>query len=327
MSERSERFTIEQTLPNERFDTFLRARYPAMSRGAIQRLIELGHIQVNGEPVKPTHRPRAGEEVTVRWPEPGVSEVTPEEIPLEIIYEDKDLLVLSKPPGIVVHPSVGHERGTLVNALLHHCKGQLSGIGGIERPGIVHRLDIDTSGCLVVAKNDLAHVNLQKQFAGRTMEKVYLAIVCGEIQRPGGDIRANIERHPSHRKRMTVADDMGGREARTEYRVKQRLNHATLVEIILHTGRTHQIRVHFQHLGYPVFGDLTYGKRQTQRLTESTNVIPQRIMLHAWKLSFAHPRTERLLSFESPIPKDMSTTLRALKGLENFPGWLTDYRS
>ena len=310
---RSERFTVEQTLPNERFDTYLRGRYPAMSRGAIQRLLELGHIRVDGEEVKPTHRPKAGEEVSIHWPEPGVSEVKPEKIKLDIIYEDKDLLVINKSPGMVVHPSVGHERGTLVNALLHHCKGQLSGIGGIERPGIVHRLDIDTSGCLVVAKNDLAHVNLQKQFAGRTMEKIYLAIVCGCIERLGGEIRANIERHPSHRKRMTVTEDMGGREARTEYRVKQRLKDATLVEITLHTGRTHQIRVHFQHLGYPVFGDLTYGKRQSQRLTESTGVTPARIMLHAWKLTFAHPRTERMLAFESPVPSDMASTVRALK--------------
>jgi 23S rRNA pseudouridine1911/1915/1917 synthase len=315
MSARSERFTIEQTLPNERFDTYLRGRYPAMSRGAIQRLIDLGHIRVNGEEVKLTHRPRAGEEVTVHWPEPGVSEVKPEKIALHVLYEDKDLLIINKAPGIVVHPSVGHERGTLVNALLHHCKGQLSGIGGIERPGIVHRLDIDTSGCLVVAKNDLAHVNLQKQFSGRTMEKIYLAIVCGVIERPAGEIRANIERHPSHRKRMTVTPDMGGREARTEYSVKQRLKNATLVEVVLHTGRTHQIRVHFQHLGYPVLGDLTYGKRQTQRVTENTGVAPPRIMLHAWKLSFAHPSTERVMSFEAPIPTDMNKTVRALKAV------------
>lgn len=312
MSGRSERFTVEKTLPNERFDTYLRGRYPAMSRGAIQRLIELGHIQVNGAAIKPTHRPSAGDEVTVYWPEPGVSEVKAEKIALDIIYEDKDLLVINKAPGMVVHPSVGHERGTLVNALLHHCKGQLSGIGGIERPGIVHRLDIDTSGCLVVAKNDVAHTTLQKQFAGRTMEKIYLAIVCGELTRPGGEIRANIERHPSHRKRMAVSEDMGGREARTEYRVKRRLKDTTLVEIVLHTGRTHQIRVHFQHLGYPVFGDPTYGKRQTQRVKESTGVEPPRIMLHAWKLSFAHPRTERVLAFEAPVPADMNSTLKAL---------------
>src|SRR6185503_2440978 len=192
MSERSERFTVEQTLPNERFDTYLRGRYPAMSRGAIQRLIDLGHIRINGDEVKPTHRPKAGEEVSIYWPEPGVSEVKPEKIKLDIIYEDKDLLVINKEPGIVVHPSVGHERGTLVNALLHHCKGQLSGIGGVERPGIVHRLDIDTSGCLVVAKNDATHIALSEQFAGRTTEKLYLAILCGEVPRASGEIRAAI---------------------------------------------------------------------------------------------------------------------------------------
>ena len=200
-----------------------------------------------------------------------------------------------------------------MNALLHHCNGQLSGVGGVQRPGIVHRLDIDTSGCLVAAKNDLAHLGLQQQFASRTMEKIYLAIVCGEIPRAGGEIRANIARHPDHRKRMTVASDIGGRESRTEYRVIERLNSTTLVEVRLHTGRTHQIRVHFQHLGYPLFGDLTYGKRQTNRVKELTGHEPPRIMLHAWKLAFVHPRTERLMNFEAPVPEDMRGTVDALR--------------
>src|SRR6185436_18767368 len=260
-----------------------------------------------------THRPRAGEQVSVYWPEPGACEVKPEKIELDVIFEDKDLLVIDKPPGMVVHPSIGHERGTLVNALLHHCKGQLSGIGGVERPGIVHRLDINTSGCLLVAKNDLAHVNLQKQFAGRTMEKIYLAIVCGRIERPGGEIRANIDRHPSHRKRMAVTEDMGGREARTVYRVKQRLKDATFVEVVLHTGRTHQIRVHFQHLGFPVLGDELYGKRPTARVLETTGYAAPRQLLHARKLAFIHPRSRRFMEFNAPLPKDFKAALKTLR--------------
>ncbi len=313
MSERSEKFVVEKSLPNQRLDTYLRSRYPAVSRVAFQRLLDAGHIRVGGQIVKPTHSPKAGEEISVFWPEAGPTEVLPENIPLDVLFEDKDLIVINKPPGMVVHPSAGHEQHTVVNALLHHCKGQLSGVGGVQRPGIVHRLDIDTSGCLVAAKNDLAHVGLQKQFLARSMEKVYLAIVCGEIPRPGGEIRAHIARHPSHRKRMAVTEDMGGRESRTGYRVIERLSAATLVEVLLHTGRTHQIRVHFQHLGYPLLGDVTYGNRPTRRLEEITGFKPPRIMLHAWKLSFTHPRTGRVLALEAPVPADIKGTLERLR--------------
>src|SRR5436189_2884696 len=186
---------------------------------------------------------------------------------LDMLYEDDCLLVLNKPSGLVVHPAAGNEEHTLVNALLHHCKGELSGIGGVARPGIVHRLDKETSGCLVVAKTDETHVALSAQFAGRKVEKIYHALVCGEMQRDKGEIRAAIARHSSHRKRMAVNDD-SGREARTSYRVLERLRSATLVEAGLHTGRTHQIRVHFQFLGFPLVGDLTYGQRQNRRLEE-----------------------------------------------------------
>jgi 23S rRNA pseudouridine1911/1915/1917 synthase len=189
MAERSETFTIEKSLIGERLDTFLRARYPAVSRGTIQRLIEQGHIRVNGAPVKPTHTPRAGEVVSVFWPDPRPAEARPEDIPLEVLYEDDDLLVLNKASGIVVHPAAGNERGTLVNALLHHCAGQLSGIGGVARPGIVHRLDKDTSGCLAVAKSDTAHLKLAAQFAGRDVVKIYEAILCGELSRDKGEIQ------------------------------------------------------------------------------------------------------------------------------------------
>jgi 23S rRNA pseudouridine1911/1915/1917 synthase len=311
MPSRTEVLTIEHSLPTERLDTFLRGKFPAVSRGAIQRLIEQGHIKVNGRIVKPTHTPRAGEQVEVYWPEARPAEAQPEEMPLDILFEDEALLVLNKPPGLVVHPAAGHEEHTLVNALLHHCAGQLSGIGGVARPGIVHRLDKETSGCLVVAKNDDTHLALSAQFATRKVEKIYHAILCGELPRDQGEIHAAIARHPSHRKRMAVDD--GGREARTSYRVLERLRAATLVEAVLHTGRTHQIRVHFQHLGFPLVGDETYGNRQNQRLTELTNYAAPRQMLHSYRLAFIHPRTAKRLSFEAPRPEDFLDALAALR--------------
>ena len=311
MSSRSEVLTIERSLPSERLDTYLRGKFPAVSRGAIQRLIEQGEIRVNGRIVKPTHAPRAGEQVEVHWPEARPAEAQPEAIPLEILYEDSALLVLNKPPGLVVHPAAGHEEHTLVNALLHHCAGQLSGIGGVARPGIVHRLDKETSGCLVVAKNDETHLALSTQFATRRVDKIYQAVLCGELPRDQGEIRAAIARHPSHRKRMAVDDD-AGRAARTDYRVLARLRGATLVEAVLHTGRTHQIRVHFQFLGFPLVGDATYGNRQTQRLEDLTGYRAPRLLLHAGRLGFIHPRTAKHLSFEAPPPEDFRDALAAL---------------
>lgn len=311
---RTEVFIIERTLPSERLDTFLRTRFPATSRGAIQRLLEEGHIRVNGHTVKPTHTPRAGEEVRVEWPEARPAEAQPEQIPLEVLFEDDALLVLNKPAGLVVHPATGHEEHTLVNALLHHCAGQLSGIGGIARPGIVHRLDKETSGCLVVAKNDETHLALSAQFATRKVSKVYHAIVCGEVPRDKGEIRAAIARHSSHRKRMAVNEDVG-REARTSYTVLERLRASTAVAAQLHTGRTHQVRVHFQFLGFPLVGDMTYGNRQNSRLEELTGYRAKRQMLHAFQLSFVHPRTGKPLTFEAPRPEDFLDALSALRGL------------
>ncbi|HWD93990.1 MAG TPA: RluA family pseudouridine synthase [Verrucomicrobiae bacterium] len=312
MSSRTEFLTIDKTLLSGRLDTYLRGKFPAASRGAIQRLIEEGHILVNGKQVKPTHTPRAGEQVQVHWPEAKPAEAQPEDIPLEILFEDDVLLVLNKAAGLVVHPAAGHEEHTLVNALLHHCEGELSGIGGVARPGIVHRLDKETSGCLVVAKNDETHVALSSQFASRKVEKMYRAIVCGEMERDKGEIRAAIARHPSHRKRMAVSDDTG-REARTSYRVLERLRATTWVEVALHTGRTHQIRVHFQFLGFPLVGDLTYGQRQNRRLEELVGFTAPRVMLHAFQLAFIHPRTGKRVSFEAPVPKDFEDMLKALR--------------
>jgi 23S rRNA pseudouridine1911/1915/1917 synthase len=309
---RTETFAIEQSLPLERLDSFLRHRFPAISRGAIQRLIGEGHVRVNGQPVKPTHAPRAGEVVQVHWPEAKPAVAQPEAIPLEILFEDDALLVLNKAAGLVVHPAAGNEQHTLVNALLHHCAGGLSGIGGIARPGIVHRLDKETSGCLVVAKNDETHIALSAQFASRTVEKTYHALVCGELPRDQGDIRAAIARHPSHRKRMAASDE-SGREARTSYRVKERLKAATWTEAVIHTGRTHQIRVHFQFLGYPLLGDQTYGSKQNQRFEKLVGFAAPRVMLHALTLAFVHPRTGKKVTFKSPLPKDFEELILRLR--------------
>ena len=313
MSSRTEPLlVVEKTTPPERLDTFLRAQFPTLSRGAIQRLIQQGDVRVAGKPVKASHSPRAGEKIEIHWPDAKPATAEPEEMPLDVLFEDDDLLVLNKPTGMVVHPSAGHEESTLVNALLHHCAGQLSGIGGVARPGIVHRLDKETSGCLVIAKNDPTHLALSTQFAGREVRKIYHAIVCGGVTPEQGDIRAAIARHPTHRKRMAVTDG-SGREAWTSYTVVERLREATLVEAVLHTGRTHQIRVHFKHLGFPVVGDATYGNRQNQRVTELTGYTAPRQMLHAHKLAFKHPRTGKKMSFEAPRPEDFKEGLTALR--------------
>jgi 23S rRNA pseudouridine1911/1915/1917 synthase len=314
MDERTETLTVDRSQPGGRLDTWLRSKRPEMSRGAIQRLMEEGCILVNGKPAKPTHSPRAGDQIQMRFPEPKPSEAKPEEMALDILFEDDRLIVINKPPGLVVHPASGHEEHTLVNALLHHCGDELSGIGGVARPGIVHRLDKETSGCMVVAKNDDTHVALSAQFAMRKVEKIYHAILCGEMQRDEGEIHAAIARHSSHRKRMAVEEGTG-REAHTSYSVIERLRGATLAEAWPHTGRTHQIRVHFKFLGFPLVGDEIYGPRQNARLTELTGYHAPRHMLHAARLSFVHPRTGKQVRFEAPRPEDFVDALSAMRDL------------
>lgn len=297
-------------MPHLRLDTYLRSHFPAVSRGTIQRLIELGHITVNQKPVKPTHHPIAGEHIEVYWPEPKPCHTQPEAIPLAILFEDADMVVVNKPAGLVVHPGAGHDEHTLVNALLHHCAGNLSGIGGVARPGIVHRLDKDTSGCLVVAKNDAAHIGLSSQFAERSLEKVYHALLCGGAVSDAGDIRAPISRHPTQRKRMAVRDQ--GRDALTSFRVIERFQNATLVEVQIHTGRTHQIRVHFQYVGVPLVGDSVYAKKHNQRLQELTGYQAPRQMLHASRLKFLHPILHKKMEFQAPWPQDFEEARRML---------------
>ena len=276
-----------------RLDRHLTAQSPDLSRSRIQDLIATGHVTLNGHPAKASTKLREGDAIVLTEPPPRVVGTRPEAIALEVLYEDADLIVLNKPPGMVVHPAAGNWEGTLVNALLHHC-GALSSIGGEQRPGIVHRLDKDTSGCIVAAKNDATHRSLTAQFAGREVEKIYLALAAGTFPLQSGTIEGAIARHPIHRKKMAVVEGGRGRAARTDWRVLRVLPSGTLVECTLHSGRTHQIRVHLQHLGHPLLGDETYGKRAG---------FPRQ-MLHAWRLGFTHPRTGERMSFISPIPAD-----------------------
>ena len=276
-----------------RLDQFLAARVPALSRSRLQQLVKEGFVLVNGRTAKASSKLRAGDHVALTEPPPVATHTKAEDIALDILFEDDDLIVLNKPAGLVVHPAAGHQQGTLVNALLHHCRA-LSGIGGEKRPGIVHRLDKETSGCLVAAKNDTTHHALARQFAGREVTKIYLTLAAGEFRQASGAIEGAIGRHPIHRKKMTVLGGGRGRASRTDYRVLREIAGNSLVECILHTGRTHQIRVHLKHLGHPVLGDEVYGRRAD---------FPRQ-MLHAWKLGFTHPRTGERLHFVSPIPQD-----------------------
>jgi 23S rRNA pseudouridine1911/1915/1917 synthase len=290
------KLTIERNQAGQRLDRSLALALPAFSRVRLQTLIRDGFVTVNGKPARPRDPVRNGDVIEVREPEVEKLEAQPETIPLEILFEDDDLLVLNKPAGLVMHPGAGHQQHTLVNALLAHCKN-LSGIGGKERPGIVHRLDKETSGALVIAKNDTTHRDLSKQFAARTMGKIYLALVAGLPRKRSGVIDKAIERHPVHRQRMSIARRQG-RSAKTEYRVLRSTGEVSLVECTLHTGRTHQIRVHLHYLGHPVLGDKLYAGKRAGNYS--------RQLLHAWKLSFRHPRTGEALSFTAPIPPDFA---------------------
>jgi 23S rRNA pseudouridine1911/1915/1917 synthase len=276
-----------------RLDHYMAEQVPRLSRSRLQSLIKDGHIKLNGAIVRASTTVRTGD--TIAFEEPPVVPCTTEaeDIALTVLYEDDDLIVINKPPGLVVHPAAGHSNGTLVNALLFHCD-ELSGIGGVERPGIVHRLDKETSGCLVAAKNDFAHQALAEQFAGREVTKIYLAIASGRFAKKSGVIDAPIGRHRVHRQKMAIVREGEGREARTSWRVLADLPAGTLVECTLHTGRTHQIRVHLKHLGHPLLGDSVYGKPAGF----------SRQMLHAWKLGFTHPRTGKRIDCVAAIPED-----------------------
>ena len=286
---------VDSSHAGQRLDRFLAEALTAFSRSRLQALIRDGFVKVNGKPTRPRAVVRRSD--SIEWREPEITKIDaePEPMDLDILFEDDDLLVINKPAGLVVHPGAGHQQHTLVNALLAHCKN-LSGIGGKERPGIVHRLDKETSGALVIAKNDATHRDLAKQFADRAIGKVYLALVAGAPPKSFGTIEAPIARHPVHRKKMSVAQ-RAGRSARTEYRVVRSSGDASLVECTIHSGRTHQIRVHLHHLGHPVLGDKLYGGKRAGNFP--------RQMLHAWKLSFRHPRTGKTMNFTAPVPEDL----------------------
>ena len=283
-----------------RLDRFLANSANEFSRSRIQALIHDGFVTVNGAVPRARDIVRTGDRIVLVEPALEAIDLMPEKIALSVLFEDDDLIVINKPAGISVHPGAGRKRGTLVNALLSHCKN-LSGIGGKERPGIVHRLDKETSGCLVVAKNDFAHFDLSRQFAARTVEKIYLALVAGKLRRGSGTIVAAIARHRVHRKKMAIARE-GGREAKTDFKVVRSGSEASLLECRLHSGRTHQIRVHLQHLGHPILGDVGYGGRKAGKFP--------RQMLHAWKLAFDHPRTKGRVHFETPLPADFKRAMR-----------------
>lgn len=290
----------------DRLDRAIAARMPDLTRSAVQRLIEGGQVWVNGVPVcRPAHRVRPGDRITVHIPPPEPTELVPEPIPLDILYEDEDVLVIHKPAGMVVHPGAGHARGTLIHAVLAHCP-DLRGIGGVLRPGLVHRLDKETSGVLVVAKNERAYRFLQAQFKARTVRKVYEALVVGHPP-PEGLIEAPIARDPRYRKRMAVVPT--GRQARTRYRILQtyegRWGRYARLEVYPETGRTHQIRVHLAYVGHPVVGDPVYGRR--------TPLPCPRLFLHARSLTVRLPSRPDPVTFEAPLPSDLKEVLHRLE--------------
>lgn len=290
-----------------RLDRCLSRANAELSRARIQQLIRSGHVRLNGQPSKAHHPVATGDVIDMEIPEPAALTLEPEAIPLDILFEDDEVLVLNKPAGLVVHPSAGHEGGTLVNALLHHCK-DLAGIGGERRPGIVHRLDQDTSGVIVVAKTEHAMQSLSRQFKERRVNKRYTAMVRGRVIPESGDIETLIGRSPHHRRKMS-ARVTAGRAARTHYATIESFNDATLLDVTIETGRTHQIRVHMAHLGHPVLGDREYGRARAL----AGDIRADRQMLHATTLAFQHPTSGVPLEFDAPLPEDMRELIRKLR--------------
>lgn len=316
------RFIVDEEEAGERLDSWLSGRIPELSRSRVQKALAGGEVLVDGLPErKAARRIRGGARVELRFSPPSPIGVDPERIPLDVVYEDAHLIVVDKRAGMVVHPAPGNERGTLVNALLARC-GDLSGIGGYLRPGIVHRLDALTSGLIVAAKNDSAHISLSRQLTERSVSRVYLALVWGEMSPPEGTIEAPIGRNPRNRKTMAVVEQ-GGRDALTRYRVLDTLPPLQYIECTLGTGRTHQIRVHLSHAGHPVFGDPVYGGRKVRRgrlpkaeadRAERALGLIDRQALHAARLSFVHPALGTRMTFDAPLPGDFRAALEAVSG-------------
>lgn len=315
----------------ERLDLYLTAHVENATRSKVQQAIRLGLVRVNGKTAKVSYRISGGELITLTIPKPPAPDVVPEAIPLDVRYEDDHLLVVNKPAGMVTHPAYGNYTGTLVNALLHHCDKSLSTLNTVTRPGIVHRLDKDTSGLMVVAKDDTTHARLAKQFSERTIDREYWALVWGRFSDSGkqklrGIIEASLGRSKSDRKKIAVHE--GGISAITEYEVIEEFEYLSLVRLKLRTGRTHQIRVHLHHIGHPVFGDPTYGgrriawggteKKKKEEVQHFLKLI-QRQALHARTLGFTHPATRSRLSFEAELPEDIGIVLAELRQHESNP--------
>jgi 23S rRNA pseudouridine1911/1915/1917 synthase len=293
-------------------DQYLARAFPDLTRSRIHGLIEAGHVLADGQPAKPARRLRGGELLSLHLPAPVAAVPLAEALPLAVLHEDRDLVVVDKAAGMVVHPGAGHATGTLVNALLHRVK-DLAGVGGELRPGIVHRLDKDTTGCLVVAKNEQALVALQKAFKTRAVEKTYLALIHG-VPPAEGRIETLYGRHPIHRQKFT-GKVREGKQAITVFRVLESFEGAALVEVDLLTGRTHQIRVHLAESGHPLLGDSLYGAgRKAKGTSAEAQERLGRQALHAWRLAFAHPRTGKVLRLEAPIPEDLTAALSLLRG-------------
>ena len=304
---------VTERLSGTRLDVAVAMQIGACSRSVAGALIREGRIRVQGEIKKPGYRLKAGESISGDIPAPVPIDCAPESITLQILHEDEEIIVIDKPAGMVVHPAPGHSSGTLVNAILYHCP-HLSGIGGKVRPGIVHRLDKDTSGVLLVAKTAAAQAHLADQFKNRTLQKTYLALVAGNMESASGSIELSIGRHPVDRKKMSVFSAKS-RDAKTLWRVKEVFSAASLLEVEIKTGRTHQIRVHCAALHHPVLGDDVYGPRKADSRLACVTPFIVRQMLHAWKIVFTHPQTGERMQMVSPVPGDMSDILYRLKSL------------
>ena len=296
--------TLTADQAGERADAFLARCVPDLTRSAAQRLLEEGAVTLTGRPVKKNYKTNPGDELQVSLPDPEPMDVIPQDIPLDVVFEDGDVIVVNKPVGLVVHPAPGHPDGTLVNALLYHCGKSLSGINGTLRPGIVHRIDRDTSGLLIVAKNDFAHLSLAEQLQDHSLARVYEAVAVGNLREDAGTVNAPIGRHPVDRKRMAI-DHKAGREAVTHWSVLARYPGYTHVECRLETGRTHQIRVHLASVGHPLLGDVVYGSKKPW-----PGLAGQ--CLHARKLRFIHPSTGELVEVECPRPAWFEKVLRQI---------------
>ncbi len=300
----SEHIEITAEESGERIDALLARLVPELTRSAAQRLLEEGLVTLGGVPVKKNRRTEPGEVYAALLPEPELPEPEPQDIPLDIVYEDADVVVVNKPRGMVVHPAPGHPDGTLVNALLWHCGASLSGVGGERRPGIVHRIDKDTSGLIIAAKNDFAHLALSAQLADRSLSRVYEAVARGEFREEAGTVDAPIGRHPTERKRMAVTE-RGSRPAVTHWEVLVRYRGWTHIRCRLETGRTHQIRVHMAYIGHPLLGDMVYGAKKPERGLEGQ-------CLHARELKFLHPRTGEAIHLSTELPEYFQQVLASL---------------